>query len=54
MRVLEKIGMIPIGENLKGYVIKGEAVPTREYAISKDRWQYLNERGILAQHSASW
>jgi RimJ/RimL family protein N-acetyltransferase len=53
MRVLEKLGMIPVGDNPKGYVIKGEAVPTKEYEISNNGWHYLRERGLLVQDSTS-
>jgi RimJ/RimL family protein N-acetyltransferase len=49
MRVLEKLGMIPVADNPKGYVIKGEAVPTKEYEISNKRWRQLNPRGLIVE-----
>ena len=52
LRVLEKLGMIPIGDNPKGYVIRGEAVPTREYEISSNGWHYLRERGLLVEQNS--
>lgn len=42
IRVLKKLGMLPVADNPKGYVIKGEAVPTKEYEISKARWRHMN------------
>ena len=38
-RVLEKTGMICVGENPQGYTSKGEPIPTREYEISQERWR---------------
>lgn len=41
-RVLEKIGMEYLGINPIGYFSKGKPIITREYQISKTRWQELN------------
>jgi RimJ/RimL family protein N-acetyltransferase len=38
-RVLEKIGMEYTGDNPNGYYSKGEPIETREYEISRVRWQ---------------
>jgi [ribosomal protein S5]-alanine N-acetyltransferase len=38
-RVLEKIGMKYMGDDPKGYYSKGEPIATREYEISRKRWQ---------------
>ena len=38
LRVLEKLGMIHVADNPKGYVIKDKPIPTREYEISRERW----------------
>jgi len=40
-RVLEKVGMIFIGENPKGYYSKGEPLRTREYELSRKKWQII-------------
>jgi uncharacterized protein YhfF len=41
LRVLEKLGMVHVADNPKGYVIKDEPIPTREYEISRERWGEL-------------
>jgi len=38
-RVLEKLGMKYIGDNLQGYYSKGEPIPTCEYEISREIWK---------------
>ena len=38
-RVLEKTGMICVGENPQGYTSKGEPIRTREYEISEGWWR---------------
>jgi len=42
IRVLEKLGMVHVSDNPQGYSIDGEPIPTREYEISRERWQELN------------
>lgn len=44
-RVLEKIGMIYVGDNPKGYYYKGKPIITREYEISRERWLNINRMG---------
>ena len=39
MRVLEKIGMQYTADNPKGYYSKGLPIASREYEISRERWQ---------------
>ena len=39
IRVLEKIGMKYKGDNPKGYYSGGELIATRDYEISRVRWQ---------------
>jgi ribosomal-protein-alanine N-acetyltransferase len=39
IRVLEKLGMEYTGENPKGYYSWGQPIATKEYAISRERWQ---------------
>jgi uncharacterized protein YhfF len=41
IRVLEKLGMCHVADNPRGYVINEEPIPTREYEISRERWQEL-------------
>ncbi len=33
LRVLEKLGMVHVADNPEGYMIKGEAIPTREFDL---------------------
>lgn len=42
IRVLEKLGMVHLSDNPQGYSIDGEAIPTREYEISRETWQKRN------------
>lgn len=42
-RVLEKLGLKYISDNLQGYYSKGEPVPTHEYEISQKSWQKINK-----------
>jgi RimJ/RimL family protein N-acetyltransferase len=41
IRVLEKLGMRHVADNPGGYVINDEPIPTREYEITRERWQEL-------------
>jgi uncharacterized protein YhfF len=43
LRVLEKLGMVHVGDNPQGYVIKDEPIPTREYEILRETWQNLSK-----------
>jgi RimJ/RimL family protein N-acetyltransferase len=47
IRVLEKIGIKYTGDNPKGYYAKGEPIATREFEISRVRWQRRNRRDDL-------
>ena len=45
-RVLEKIGMSYVGDNPKGYYSKGEPLATRQYEITRERWQNRTRKSI--------
>ena len=42
VRTLEKLGMVYVSENPKGYFIDGEPIPTKEFEISRHLWQNAN------------
>jgi RimJ/RimL family protein N-acetyltransferase len=42
IRTLEKLGMVYVSENPKGYLIDGEPIPTKEFEISRHLWQNAN------------
>ena len=46
-RVMEKIGMVFRRVNPTGYYSKGEPILTREYDISRERWQKIAENNSL-------
>jgi RimJ/RimL family protein N-acetyltransferase len=39
--VLNKLGMIHIADNPKGYIINGQPIPTQEYEITLVMWQNM-------------
>jgi RimJ/RimL family protein N-acetyltransferase len=44
LRVLEKLGMVHVSDNPEGYFINGEPMPTKEFEISRDLWQSLQQQ----------
>ena len=44
IRVLEKIGLQHTRDNPKGYYSKGKPIASREYEISRERWQAITRK----------